>query len=216
MAYTTFTAGTVAVASEVNANFDIATNSTGGLGIHPSGRWFAAEGYGRSVQTAGSATLNRLYLLPFHVLRDGSYTQLSVMGGTIGASMNCRLGIYNNDSTTGLPSTLVLDAGAAGAMASATSQYLTSAFTQNLAAGTYWLACAVQTANDAAYVAVGTPSASVGGRSYMGYPSGYSAVLPNAYLRATASVSGALPSTLVSGVSFDSGTAGPLVFIKKG
>lgn len=55
-----------------------------------------------------------------------------------------RLGIYNNDSTTGKPSTVVLDAGTVATTAASTVSQIT--ISQSLTAGAYWLAFNMQTA----------------------------------------------------------------------
>ena len=55
-----------------------------------------------------------------------------------------RLGIYNNDSTTGKPTTVVLDAGTVATTAASTVYQIT--ISQSLTAGTYWLAFNMQTA----------------------------------------------------------------------
>jgi len=54
------------------------------------------------------------------------------------------LGIYNNDSTTGKPTTVVLDAGTVATTAASTVYQIT--ISQSLTAGTYWLAFNMQTA----------------------------------------------------------------------
>ena len=55
-----------------------------------------------------------------------------------------RLGIYNNDVTTGKPTTVVLDAGTVATTAASTNYEIT--ISQSLNAGAYWLAFCVQTA----------------------------------------------------------------------
>lgn len=214
MAFTDFANGNTLDATQLDGNQEIATLSTGGIGAQISGRWYAAECLGRTTAAASTLTLNRLYLMPFHVLKNGSYTGLSVMGGTASATMVMRLGIYNNDATTGLPTTLVVDAGQTGAMSTATSQYIIT-ISQTLEAGTYWLAAVPQTSINAACITAVSPGTLSGGMLYLGYAAGYQANLPNPEIYATAAVSGALPST-ISGVSYDSATRAPVVFIRKG
>jgi hypothetical protein len=53
-----------------------------------------------------------------------------------------RLGIYNNDSTTGKPSTVVLDAGTVSCTAASTTYAIT--ISQSLSEGWYWLAFCTQ------------------------------------------------------------------------
>lgn len=215
MGFTDFANGNTLDASQLDGNQEIATLSTGGTGMHISNRWYAPETIGRQVTAAAGLTLNRLYLLPFHVLENGTYTGLSVMGGTASATMVIRMGIYNNDATTGLPSTRLLDAGPTGAMSTATSQYIVT-ISQALEAGTYWLAAAVQTSNNAACITAVAPSSLNGGMWYMGYAAGYNANMPFPDVYATAAVSGALPATLAGGISYDSTTRAPIVHIRKG
>lgn len=215
MGFTDFANGNALDASQLDGNQEIATLSTGGTGLHISGRWYAAETLGRQTAAASTLTLNRLYLMPFHVQKNGSYTGLSVMGGTAAATMIMRLGIYNNDATTGLPSTLLVDAGTTGAMSTATSQYIVT-ISQTLEAGTYWLAAAIQTSNNASCITAVAPGTLSGGMWYMGYAAGYQATMPNPDIYATAAVSGALPASLVGGISYDSATRAPIVHIRKG
>lgn len=215
MGFTDFANGNTLDASQLDGNQEIATLSTGGTGLHISGRWYAAETLGRFASAASTLTLNRLYLLPFHVQKNGSYTGLSVMGGTASATMIMRMGIYYNNPTTGLPSTLLVDAGTTGAMSSATSQYVLT-ISQTLEAGSYWLAAVPQTSINAACITAVAPGTLSGGMWFMGYAAGYNANLPYAEIYATSAVSGALPASLVGGISYDSATRAPIVHIRKG
>ena len=65
-------------------------------------------------------------------------------------SYNARLGIYNNDSTTGKPSTVVLDAGTVVITSPNTSYEIT--ISQSLTTGWYWLASNVQSINTAGVI----------------------------------------------------------------
>jgi hypothetical protein len=70
-----------------------------------------------------------------------------------------RLGIYNNDSSTAKPSTVVLDAGTVVVNAANTNFEIT--ISQSLASGWYWLAMCVQSINTAGTIgmAIETPNA---------------------------------------------------------
>jgi hypothetical protein len=73
-------------------------------------------------------------------------------------SYNVRLGIYNNDSSTAKPSTVVLDAGTVVVNAASASFEIT--ISQSLASGWYWLAMCVQSTNTAGTIAMATETPS--------------------------------------------------------
>ena len=94
--------------------------------------------------TINPAVLSTTYYYPLVITKTHTFdrialTTLSSFSGT-GA---VRLGIYNNDSTTGKPSTVVLDAGTVATTAPSTIYEIT--ISQSLTAGAYWLAFNSQT-----------------------------------------------------------------------
>jgi hypothetical protein len=83
--------------------------------------------------------------LPFIMTETKTFDRIAIATGTsyVGTG-SVRLGIYNNDSTTGKPSTVLLDAGTVATTAASTVYQIT--ISQSLTAGTYWLAFNMQTA----------------------------------------------------------------------
>ena len=88
-------------------------------------------------------TANMTYYTPFFVPEETTFDRIACRTGGYSTTVTARLGIYN--STNGLPSTLVLDAGTVSA-AAATTDYLIT-ISQTLSAGFYWLAFNAQTSS---------------------------------------------------------------------
>ena len=124
-----------------------ATGATGAAGANgyawnnfASGFYYYSQG---GSQTNATPFTNVLTFLPFSTAVSKTFNQISVRVNTGVTNSTVRLGIYNN-SSSGVPGTLIYDS---GSIASATSASNPSAtISQTLAPGNYWLACVVQTA----------------------------------------------------------------------
>ena len=85
------------------------------------------------------------YYCPFVVNQTKTFDRIAIASGSTHSGTGVvRLGIYNNDSTTGKPSTVLLDAGTVSTTAPTTVFQIT--ISQSLSPGTYWLAFNMQTA----------------------------------------------------------------------
>lgn len=96
-------------------------------------------------QPVGNVTAveDRTYYLPIY-LPTCTLDRISCLtGSTFSGTSTVRLGIYNADSTTNLPSTVLLDAGTISCTASGTSYRIT--INQAITEGFYWLAFNSQT-----------------------------------------------------------------------
>lgn len=93
---------------------------------------------GRVGNPAGNASTvlasNTLYAYPLVMDGSDTWTSLNIYVITAGTAANCRVGIFN--SSGGLPSTLLLDAGVI--TVGLTGQKTTSAISQTLAVGIYY------------------------------------------------------------------------------
>ena len=86
-----------------------------------------------------------VYYTPFLINETKTFDRITTAtGSTYSGTGAIRLGIYNNDITTGKPSTVLLDAGTVATTAALTTYEIT--ISQSLSPGTYWLAFCVQTA----------------------------------------------------------------------
>ena len=89
--------------------------------------------------------LNQTVFLPFAINKTQTFDRIAIQTGTSYVGTGAvRLGIYNNDSATGKPSTVVLDAGTVATTAATTIYEIT--ISQSLSAGAYWIAFNMQTA----------------------------------------------------------------------
>ena len=102
------------------------------------------KGLGPGSQTA-AAVVNQTVYAPFIVNKTNTFDRIAIetLSTYVGTGA-VRLGIYNNDNTTGKPSTVVLDAGTVATTAASTIYQIT--ISQSLSAGNYWLAFNMQTA----------------------------------------------------------------------
>lgn len=110
---------------------------------------FTSGLYYRSVGTGfdgiTTSVVNETTYVPFLVSRTQTFDRISTgTGATYAGTGTVRMGIYNNDSTTGKPSTVVLDAGTVATTALSTKYEIT--ISQSLAPGAYWLAWNMQSA----------------------------------------------------------------------
>jgi hypothetical protein len=104
-----------------------------------------------------SASANVTYYTPFFVPVTTTFDRIAIRTGTtFSGTASVRLGIYN--SSAGLPSTVVLDAGTVSATALSTSYTIT--ISQQLTPGVYWLAANSQTAATTnTYIGIGSNGA---------------------------------------------------------
>lgn len=117
-----------------------ATGSTSSFG-------FTAGLYYSTIGTRGDSTavVNTTVYTPFIVTQTKTFDRIAIatVASYVGTG-SVRLGIYDNDSTTGKPTTVVLDAGTVATTAASTIYQIT--ISQSLTVGTYWLAFNMQTA----------------------------------------------------------------------
>jgi hypothetical protein len=105
-----------------------------------SGNYYRGVGVNSSTQAASA---NVTYYTPFFVPVTTTFDRIAIRSGTsFSGTASVRLGIYN--STSGLPSTVLLDAGTVSATAFTTTYTIT--INQQLTPGVYWLAANSQTA----------------------------------------------------------------------
>ena len=134
----------------------VATNTTqiattafviANAGIQPFG--FTAGLYYMPIGVSQSnffTTEDVTYYTPFTVLKTNTFDRIAITSGSgFTGSAVVRAGIYNNDSATGKPSTVVLDAGTVSPTAASTVYQIT--ISQSLSAGNYWIAVNMQTAS---------------------------------------------------------------------
>ena len=89
-------------------------------------------------QTGGGAGPNVSYYQPMYITGSVTADRIAVYTGpTFSGTATIRLGIYNNDSATGRPSTVLVDAGTVSVTASNSIFQIT--INQSLTAGFYWL-----------------------------------------------------------------------------
>ena len=137
-----------------------------------------------SITTAATTRdTNRLYYLPFLITVTTTFDRIAINHAltAAGAGSVVRLGIYN--STDGLPSTLVLDAGPNVDLSTAAG-FKFIAISQTLTPGLYWLAAVPQITSGSPTFTVAPPSIAV--------PSDGSVSAGTKY---QSSVTGALPAT---------------------
>jgi len=138
-------------------------------------------------------THQTLYFTPVFVDRSMTIDRLGVQSGIsfVGTS-TVRLGIYNN--TSGLPSTLLLDAGTISATAGNTTYQIT--VSQAVTTGWYWLAFCAQGTAATTPQFFGNQQGIIFQTPLMGASLGVNSNLYSAY--GQASVTGAFPSSVSS------------------
>lgn len=89
-------------------------------------------------------TLNVTYYIPL-LLSSTTLDRIALRTqSTFSGTASVRLGIYNNDSTTNTPSTVLVDAGTTAPIAASTGYEIT--INQSVTSGLYWLAFNMQSA----------------------------------------------------------------------
>ena len=132
-----FVAGNILTAAELNALET--TLGAPALGF-TSGQYYSLS-IGAGSDSTQTESLCRY--TPFFVSASRAFDRIAIVTGAGGAGTNnIRLGIYNNDTATGKPSTVKLDAGTVAANAASTLFQIT--ISQTLASGWYWLAFCAQ------------------------------------------------------------------------
>lgn len=118
---------------------------------------------GLSQQANTTAVLNQTFYVALAINKTNTFDRISIetLSTYVGTGA-VRLGIYNNDSTTGKPSTVVLDAGTVATTAASTIYQIT--ISQSLSVGNYWIAFNAQTlASTPAYRGItATPASGFG------------------------------------------------------
>jgi len=148
-------------------------------------------------------TANRLYAIPVYISETGTFSKIG-MEVTTGLAGNGRVGIYNMDSD-GLPSTLILDAGAFTTNAAAEKEVTIS---QSLSQGWYYLAFVSDVAVEIrAAAATGAGAFVLGGQSSL-------LSVATAYAPYVALTYGALPASFGTATIVNMVTAHPLVYLK--
>ena len=130
--------------SQGSAGAQGAQGAAGAGGVTPFG--LTAGLYYSAMRTAGNvvtATYQTTYYTPISFSQSQTFDRIAITTTSYSGTGAVRLGIYNNDSTTGKPTTVLLDAGTVATTATATTYEITISETLN---GTYWLAMCVQTA----------------------------------------------------------------------
>jgi hypothetical protein len=103
------------------------------------------------------AVLNQTCYVPFQVNKTNTFDRIAIeTGATYVGTGTVRLGIYNNDSATGKPSTVVLDAGTVSTTAASTIYQIT--ISQSLALGNYWIAFNAQLLASTSHYRLITPT----------------------------------------------------------
>ena len=123
-----------------------ATGATGPAGLVDAIGYTATEYYGpvHTSQTSLTLTKDVTYYVPIYIGKTTTFDRIACRTNSgFSGTATARLGIYNNDSSTGKPSTVVLDAGTVSCTAASTSYTIT--INQSLSAGWYWLAINTQT-----------------------------------------------------------------------
>lgn len=88
-------------------------------------------------------THQRTYYAPIYIDQTTTVDRIAIRtANTFAGTATVRLGIYNNDATTGQPSTVLLDAGTVSATVASTNYEIT--INQTLTTGFYWVAMAQQ------------------------------------------------------------------------
>lgn len=107
--------------------------------------WIAGRYYGSgqySTNSPATAASTRMYLTPFYLARSRSIDRIAINVTIAGASGSLtRLGVYNADPDTGLPTTVLVDGG--GPLTSDTTGIKESTISASIN-GLKWLACITQ------------------------------------------------------------------------
>ena len=101
-----------------------------------TGQYFSSPNY--IATTAFTVTHQRAYYSVIYIDQTTTIDRIAIRtSATFSGTGSVRLGIYNHDYSTGLPSTVLLDAGTVSATATSTVYEIT--ISQSLNAGFYWV-----------------------------------------------------------------------------
>jgi hypothetical protein len=155
-----------------------------GVIVPVSGQYYGPRGTTVTIRTLVAGLLE---FVPLPIAVPMSVDRLAVEVTTSNAGGNLRMGLYLADPLTGLPKTLLLDAGV-NVLSATGARELT--ISQTLPQGLYWIACLAESSLGA------TRAISVGlADNMLGWQNATSAGAINVGLTATGVASGALPST---------------------
>lgn len=197
LASPTFTGTPAAPTAAVGTNTtQIATTAfvqanTASLGF-TSGLYY--RGNGGAVN--GTAVVSTTYYFPLIMTSTKTFDRIAIeTTSTYVGTGSVRLGIYNNDLTTGKPSTVLLDAGTVATTAASTVYQIT--ISQSLSAGAYWIAFNMQTAaSTPGYRGAGLNNASPSG--FIVSTTGMNALTAGMWLQASVTGAFATAGTLTS------------------
>jgi len=195
-------------------------SSSGGDGVNPGDDFFgysASKYYAPSLTSnnAVSAAIdaNRVWYVPFYCREAHTFTGISLYQSNAAPTGNARLGVYSNSA--GLPSTLVIDAGAVAFPGS--TGIRTAATSIALSARTaYWLAMvadAALTMHVMTSTADSLPSVTRSMVNLGAFSPSYVAINGSGGACYAAFTYGALPSTPTAPTA-DSSNNPPLIFLK--
>jgi len=132
---------TAATPNAVKTAYDFAATRTPTT-IIPSGYYMRMP---VGVTSNMTPTLTRTNYTIIYIPQTQTFDRIAVRtAATFSGTASVRLGIYNHDTTTGKPSTLLLDAGTVSPTAASTAYQIT--ISQSLTPGFYWLASNMQSA----------------------------------------------------------------------
>lgn len=114
-----------------------------------------------STLTGSLATVSRTYYVPIMVSTvTASKIAIQTDSGFTGTGITMRLGIYNNDATLNIPTTVLLDAGQVTVNSTSTAYEIT--ISQSLPAGLYWLAAKINAYTSGVNTYQGSPITAAG------------------------------------------------------
>lgn len=122
------------------------TGATGATGLISNHGWTSGEYYGIANNGVGSVTPSEdvTFYQRFYIPSSATFDRIATRtAGTFSGTATVRLGIYNHDSSTDKPSTVLLDAGTVSCTAASTTYEIT--INETLAEGWYWFAFNSQT-----------------------------------------------------------------------
>jgi len=168
-----------------------ATGATASFGF-TAGLYYRGDG---GVANA-TAVVSTTYYYPLIMTSTKTFDRIAIETASayVGTG-SVRLGIYNNDSITGKPSTVLLDAGTVATTAASTVYQIT--ISQSLSAGAYWIAFNMQTAaSTPTYRGAGLNSATPSG--FIISTTGMNALTAGMWLQASVTGAFATAGTLTS------------------
>jgi hypothetical protein len=154
----------------------------GGTLIYRTGRYIDNQANPPAATSTGiSYTAARLYCYPIEIYRSVTIDTLAILLSAGEASAQLRMGLYNANSSTGMPGTVAIDPGAT--IATPSNALYQQTVSTTIAAGLYWqsfiyssgLSISVHTVAGRNAMGVGTPSSTAAwstGIYYTGYTAG--------------------------------------------